>query len=171
MYSGSVFTSFFASFLVTFSSVSGMACRHWLESRLIQNVARGESRVYSPQCNSGIEGFHKFLKATIGKQLQGGLEWDSLVWKATTAYNSLPTQSSKYAPFFLMFGREAVVKHMLLASESPKYLGMDEGILNVKLLQKLFHIVGYNLAKSRTARDGTTTNNRKPHYIKVGANV
>ena len=70
-----------------------------------------------------------------------------------------------------MFSREAAVKHMLLAPESPKYLGMDEGILNVKLLQKLFHVVGYNLAKSRTARDSTTTNNRKPPYIKVGANV
>ena len=29
--------------------------------------------IYSPQCNGRIEGFHKFLKATIGKQLQKGL--------------------------------------------------------------------------------------------------
>ena len=70
-----------------------------------------------------------------------------------------------------MFGREAAVKHMLLASESPKYLGMDEGILNVKLLQNLYHVVGYNLAKSRAARDGNINTNRKPAYIKVGANV
>ena len=27
------------------------------------------SPIYSPQCNGRIEGFHKFLKATIGKQL------------------------------------------------------------------------------------------------------
>ena len=111
------------------------------------------------------------MKATIGKQLQGSLEWDSLVWKATSAYNFFPTQSSKHAPFFLMFGREAAAKHMLLASESPKYLGMDEGILNVKLLQNLYHVVGYNLAKSRAARDGNINTNRKPAYIKVGANV
>ena len=139
----------------------------------VYKIIRTEHRVtpvYSPQCNGRIEGFHKFLKATIGKQLQGSLEWDSLVWKATSAYNFFPTQSSKHAPFFLMFGREAAVKHMLLASESPKYLGMDEGILNVKLLQNLYHVVGYNLAKSRAARDGNNTN-RKPAYIKVGANV
>ena len=60
---------------------------------------------------------------------------------------------------------------MLLASESPKHLGMEEGILNVNLLQKLYHVVGYNLAKSRAARDGTITNNRKPPYVKVGLNV
>ena len=26
--------------------------------------------IYSPQCNGRIEGFHKFLKATIAKQLE-----------------------------------------------------------------------------------------------------
>ena len=62
------------------------------------------SPIYSPQCNRRIEGFHKFLKATIGKQLQKGLEWDDVIPKATSAYNFFPTQSSKEEPFFLMFG-------------------------------------------------------------------
>ena len=86
--------------------------------------------------------------------------------KATAAYNFFPTQSSKHAPFFLMFGREAAVKHMILASESPKYLGMDEGILNVKLLQKLYHVVGYNLAMTRAAKD--TDNTRPPPELRIG---
>ena len=62
------------------------------------------SPIYSPQCNGRIEGFHKFLKATIGKQLQKGLEWDDVIPKATSAYNFFPMQLSKKAPFFLMFG-------------------------------------------------------------------
>ena len=60
--------------------------------------------IYSPQCNGRIEGFHKFLKACIGKQIQQGLEWDDLVWKATAAYNFFPTESSGFSPFFLMYG-------------------------------------------------------------------
>ena len=60
------------------------------------------------------------MKATIGKQLQKGLEWDDLVAKATSAYKFFPTDSSRESPFFLMFGHEAAVKHMILASESPK---------------------------------------------------
>ena len=43
----------------------------------VYKIIRTEHRVtpvYSPQCNGRIEGFHKFLKATIGKQLQGSLE-------------------------------------------------------------------------------------------------
>ena len=76
--------------------------------------------IYSPQCNGGIEGFHKFLKAMIAKQLETHMEWDDLVWKATVAYNFFPTESSGLAPFFLMFGHEAAVKYTLLESEKPK---------------------------------------------------
>ena len=74
--------------------------------------------IYCPQCNGRIEGFHKFLKATVGKQIQKGLEWDNLVWKATSAYNFFPTESSGNSPFFLMFGQEAAAKHILLGEES-----------------------------------------------------
>ena len=58
--------------------------------------------IYSPQYNGRIEGFHKFLKATIAKQLENHVEWDDLVWKATAACNFFPTESSGIAPFFLM---------------------------------------------------------------------
>ena len=47
--------------------------------------------IYSPQCNGRIEGFHKFLKARIAKQLETRVEWDDLVWKTTAAYNFFPT--------------------------------------------------------------------------------
>ena len=120
------------------------------------------SPIYSPQCNGRIEGFHKFLKATIGKQLQKGLEWEEVIPKATSAYNFFPTQSSKEAPFFLMFGCQAAVKHMLLDSESPKYLGNEEGLLNIELMRKLYHVIAYHLAKSRAAQDGNKYT--KEHY-------
>ena len=109
--------------------------------------------IYSPQCNGRIKGFHKFLKATIIKQLETCVEWDDLVWKATAAYNFFPTESSGAAPFFLMFGREAAVKHNLLESEKPKYLGKDDGMINIELMKKLYHIVAHNLNEARKARD------------------
>ena len=102
----------------------------WTE---VFNKLRTEKKfttIYSPQCNSRIEGFHKFLKATIAKQLENPVEWDNLVWKAAAAYNFFPMESSGIAPFFLMFGQEAAVKHTLLASESPKYIGTDDSLIN-----------------------------------------
>ena len=46
--------------------------------------------------------------------------------------------------------------------ESPKYLGNKEGLLNIELMRKLYHIIAYNLAKSRAAQDGNK--NAKDHY-------
>ena len=129
--------------------------------------------IYSPQCNGRIEGFHKFLKAMIAKQLETRVEWDDLVWKATAAYNFFPMESSGIAPFFLMFGCEAAVKHMLLESENPKYLGINDGMINIGLMTKLYNVVAHNLNKARKARDrnrkGITP--KEPEELKIGDNI
>ena len=56
---------------------------------------------------------------------------------------------------------------MILAENSTKYLGDDQGILNAQLMMKLFQVVAYNLAKSRAARDGNkcTRKNFRPKHI------
>ena len=117
--------------------------------------------------------FHKFLRATIAKQLETRVEWDNLVWKATAAYNFFPTESSGIAPVFLMFGCEAAVKHTLLESENPKYLGMDDGMINVGLMTKLYHVVAHNLNEARKARDGNKKGKKpkEPKKLKVGDNI
>ena len=109
----------------------------------------------------------------IAKQLETHVEWDDLVWKATAAYNFFPTESSGIAPFFLMFGREAAVKHALLESENPKYLGTNDGMINVGLMTKLYNVVAHNLNEARKARDrnrkGITP--KEPEELKIGDNI
>ena len=118
--------------------------------------------IYSTQCNGRIEGFHKFLKATIAKQLETHVEWDFF-----------PTESSGIAPFFLIFRHEAAVKHTLLESENPKYLGTNDGMINVGLMTKLYNVVAHNLNEARKARDrnrkGITP--REPNQLKIGDNI
>ena len=101
------------------------------------------------------------------------MEWDDLVWKATAAYNFFPIESSGIAPFFLMFGREAAVKHMLLESENPKYLGTNDGMINMGLMTKLYKVVAHNLNETRKARDrnkkGITP--KEPEKFKIGDNI
>ena len=72
-----------------------------------------------------------------------------------------------------MFGHEAAVKHTLLQSENPKYLGTDDSMINVELMTKLYMVVAHNLNQARKARDGnkkgrTTT---EPEKLKIGDNV
>ena len=66
-----------------------------------------------------------------------------------------------------MYGCEANAKHMILAEETTKYLGDNEGVLNVQLMMKLLQVVAYNLAKSRAAQDGNKLKrkNFRPRHI------
>ena len=72
-----------------------------------------------------------------------------------------------------MFGREAAVKHTLLESENPKYLGTDDGIINVGLMTKLYHVVAHNLNEARKARDENKKNTKpkEPVVLRVGDNL
>ena len=72
-----------------------------------------------------------------------------------------------------MFGCEAAVKHTLLRSESPKYLGTDDGMINVELMNKLYMVVAHNLNQARKARDGSKKNRtaKEPERLKIGDNV
>ena len=135
---------------------------------------------YPSKCNGRIEEFHKFLKATIAKQLENHVKWDDLVCPCNsegpmvhlkidttgkgikksihqhcTRYNFFPTESSGIAPFFLMFGREAPIKHNLLESESPKYLVTEDSMINVELMSKLYLVVAHNLNEAMKAGDGS----------------
>ena len=72
-----------------------------------------------------------------------------------------------------MFGREAVVKHTLLESENPKYLGTDEGMINVGLMTKLYHVVAHNLNEARKAIDGNKKGKspKEPDGLRIGDNI
>ena len=52
---------------------------------------------------------HYFLKACISKHITPQIEWDDVVPLACAAYNFLPNEHSKESPFFLMFGRDAIL--------------------------------------------------------------
>ena len=72
-----------------------------------------------------------------------------------------------------MFGHEAAVKHTLLESENPKYLGTNDGMINVGLMTKLYNIVAHNLNEARKARDGKKkgTTPKEPERLKIGDNI
>ena len=72
-----------------------------------------------------------------------------------------------------MFRCKAAVKHSLLESENPKYLGTDDGMINVNLMNKLYHVVAHNLNETRKARDGNRKERipKEPEKLKIGDNV
>ena len=72
-----------------------------------------------------------------------------------------------------MLKHEAAVKHTLLESERPKYLGTDDGIINVELMAKLYTVVAHNLNEAGKARDGHNKKRttKEPEKLKIDDNV
>ena len=53
------------------------------------------------------------------------------------------------------------MKHTLLESERPKYLGTDDGMINLELMTKLYMVSAHNLNEAR----------KEPEKLKIGDNV
>ena len=61
------------------------------------------------QSNGRIESFITFSRPVLQKHITPQVEWDDVIPLACAAYNFLPNEHSKESPFFLMFGRDAIL--------------------------------------------------------------
>ena len=118
---------------------------------------------YRPQSNGRIESFHYFLKACISKHIMPQIEWDDVVPLACAAYNFFPNEHSKESPFFLMFGRDAILPLNKLLQPQVQYLGNDENILSMQALKNIYEMVAQNLKLAHTK----TTDNINPIPTKL----
>ena len=104
---------------------------------------------YRPQSNGKIEGFHRFLKACIGKHINHGLEWDELTPMATACYNFFPNCSARESAFFVMFGRDPIHKLNMLLHSARRYFHDDNGLPNLEALKNIYQVVAQQLLNSR----------------------
>ena len=125
---------------------------------------------YHPSSNGRIKGFHNFLKSCIAKHISSQLEWTSVIPLACAADNFLPNEHSKESPFFLMFGRDAVLPLNSLLSPQLRYLGNDLNVLSLEALKNMYLIVTENLRKARTRCDSTLPKHL-PHHFTAGDTV
>ena len=123
------------------------------------------SPVYTPQSNGRLEGWHRFFKACIVKQIRGGrVKWDALVPLAVSAYNFFPCQSSTELPFVLMFGRDPIMPVAKLLEPRPRYYGERGSTLKMDTLRRLYTVVVQNIRK---AREKLQKKEKEPHNFKV----
>ena len=125
---------------------------------------------YRPSSNGRIEGFHNFLKACIAKHVSSQLEWTNVIPLVCAAYNFLPNEHSKESPFFLMFGRDAVLPLNSLLSPQLCYLGNDLNILSLEALRNMYQISTENLHQSSAHHDSTLPK-QLPHHFTEGDTV
>ena len=122
---------------------------------------------YRPQCNGKIEGFHRYLKSCIAKHIMNNMEWDEFTDLATAAYNFIPNVTAMESPFFLMFSRDPYMSLNQLMEQAKRYLGTDEGILDLEALQNLLQMTTAQI-KYAAKRRNQNFKPVKPYDFKVG---
>ena len=118
-------------------------------SKKLRCEVRAYSPPYRPQLNGKIECCHKFLKACMGKHISKNLEWDDVIPMATAAYNVFPHTPSKERPFFLMFGWILLTGLQQLLGETTRYLGEENGKLDLTALQNTYQLAAQNIQMAR----------------------
>ena len=130
-------------------------------SRKLSTEFSIHSLPYRPQSNGKIEGFHRFLKACIGKDINHGLERDKLTPMATACYNFFPNCSARESAFFIMFGRDPIHKLNMMLHSTRRYFHDGNGLPNLEALKNIYQVVAQQLLNSRERYvKNITTNNQ-----------
>jgi len=114
------------------------------------NIFHAKTAPFHPQSNSKIEVFHKTLNNVIAKSLKGDQrEWDTYIPCVLMAYRTSVNESTKYTPFFLTYGRDALSPLQSILTAKDKYRGSEYLPTMLERLHEAHVIVKTNMQEAR----------------------
>ena len=140
-------------------------------------IKKSRSTAYHPQGNAQCERFNRTLHnmlLTLPENKKA--RWTEYLQEIVFAYNTTPHSSTRYSPFYLMFGRDAKLK-------PDQWLGLDEEsdedtskkdnwvTLHQKRLQEAYAIACDRLATAAKKRKVYADRKIKDVTLSVGTQV
>ena len=106
--------------------------------------------VNNPASNGKVERFHRFLTNCLAKYAPTDhTTWDDFISSVVIAYRASCHDSTKFSPFFLVYGRDRVLPIDTLLKPRPKYSGDDYVSCMLQRLHVAFRIVKDHIVESR----------------------
>ena len=82
-------------------------------SIILLDIHKTQAAAYHPQCDGISERFMRPLKAMISSYIaEQQKDWDHNLDQFAFAYNKSAHASTQYTPFFLIHGREFLIKNL-----------------------------------------------------------
>jgi hypothetical protein len=135
------------------------------------------SSAYHPQTNGLTERFNKTLCTTLAKYVSDyGDTWDTFLNAALFAYRTVQNSTTKYTPFKLLYGREAVLPIDLQGNEQDNNEVPEESLQQhieyiTEDLQKLRLDARDNIGKSQEKQRKYHDQKVKPIKFNIGDKV
>ena len=94
---------------------------------------------YHPQSNAKVERFHKTLADILSKLVRDNEEnWDLFLTQALAAVRFCENETSKFSPYYMIFGRDVVLPEDNLLKPRRKYMGEDHHKLIIERQHRIF---------------------------------
>jgi len=127
------------------------------------SIGHIKTTAYHPQGNGQTERMNKTLKATIGKITKDYQHWDHYVPCALSALRTLRSDSTKYSPFELVYGRisQAPETYMM----NPKSFEEEvwrRTVIDITRLHKTREKAAEFITKSQETQQKNANKDRKP---------
>ena len=126
------------------------------------NIHHITTSYYHPGSNSKVEKFHRTLHDILAKRLQDGQDvWDLHLNQVLAAVRFNVNKATGYTPYYLLYGRDAVLPLDNLLKPRLKYHGEDMHQMALQEQHKAFMLVCGRLKKQQRKQAKYGNKNRK----------
>jgi len=127
---------------------------------------------WHPEANGQVEIYNKFLKNLLSKATEDGSNtWDLQLNACLTAIRCAPSESTRYSPFFLLYGRDPVLPLDSLLLPQRKYMGESSARYQMENLHKAMRQAHTNMRRAKQKRNQKRNQNAQEPNLQVGQAV
>ena len=124
---------------------------------------------YPPQSNAKVERFHKTLADILSKLVRDNEEnWDLFLTQALAAVRFCENETSKFSPYYMIFGRDVVLPVDNLLKPRRKYMGEDHHKLIIERQHKTSAQARRRIARAQKRRNERINKEREEVSLGLG---
>ena len=133
------------------------------------NIKHIRTSVYHAMSNGKVERHNRLQSDALAKLVDSShRDWDTKIPGILSAYRTAKHGSTKYSPFFILFGRDPVLPCDTLLAPKIRYQGDEYLPTMLENLHKAHHHARHNLERSHERNREYYDRKAKPVNIKVG---